>query len=54
VLVDQLASAKFSSANFKSANMLYLVGKLSSKLEHIKILTLCVDFKGFIAEDKFI
>jgi len=30
--------------------MLYLVGKLFSKLKHIKISALCVHFKGFIAK----
>jgi len=40
--------------------MLYVVGKLFSKVEHIKLLALCVYFKGFIeknytaTEDKFI
>jgi len=32
--------------------MLYLVWKLFSKLEQIKILALCVYFKGFIAKMK--
>ena len=40
--------------------MLYVVGKLFSKVEHIELSDLCVYFKGLIAknctatEDKFI
>jgi len=32
--------------------MIYLVGKLFSKLEHIKILAVCVYSKGFVAKNE--
>jgi len=32
--------------------MLYLIGKLFSKLEYIKISALYVHFKGFIAKNE--
>jgi len=49
------------SKNFKSLDyldrrnydldILYLVGKLFSKLKHVRISALCVYFKGFIVTE---
>jgi len=58
----RIKTEPIKSKNFKSFDylhrcnndlvMLYLVGKLFSKLEHIKISALWVHFKGFIGKNK--
>jgi len=47
-----LKSLDYLNGRYHDLVMLYLVGKLFSKLEHIKILALCDYFKVFIAENK--